>query len=170
LEAEVEEHRFREDLYYRLNVVQIHVPPLRARSSDVLPLAQHFLKRSAVRLGKAVSGFSTDVARKIVDYDWPGNVRQLENCMERAVALAQFDQVGLADLPDKLLRHVSKSEVVLELDAEHVLNLEEVERRYIERVLSLTGGNKLQAARMLGLDRRTLYRKLEKYAEVAGLS
>jgi DNA-binding NtrC family response regulator len=152
LEAEVEVGRFREDLYYRLNVVQIHVPPLRARSGDVLHLAQHFLSRAAERLSKNVSGLSSDVARKLLAYDWPGNVRQLENWMERAVALTRFEQICLDDLPDKLMRHVSKSAVVVELDAEHVLRLDEVEQRYIERVLSLTGGNKLQAAKLLGLD------------------
>jgi DNA-binding NtrC family response regulator len=166
LEAEVEAQRFREDLYYRLNVVQIHVPPLRARGTDVLPLAHHFLERAARRSGKPVTGISDEVARKLVAYDWPGNVRQLENWMERAVALTRFEQITVEDLPEKLALYEPETKVLLEFDPEHVLNLEEVEKRYIERVLGLSDGNKMQAARLLGLDRRTLYRKLERYAAV----
>jgi two-component system response regulator HydG len=167
LELEVEEGRFREDLYYRLNVVQIHVPPLRARGNDILFLAQHFVDRVASRTGKAVQGISSDAAKKLLAYDWPGNVRQLENWMERAVALTTFEQITVSDLPDKVQHFRPAESPVGELDAEHMLTLQEVENRYIEQVLRATGGNKAQAARVLGMDRRTLYRKLEREGDPA---
>lgn len=164
LEALVQEQRFREDLYYRLNVVQVRVPPLRARGNDVLLLAQCFVQRIAERSGKPVQGISAEAAKKLLAYDWPGNVRQLENWMERAVALTRFEQITVDDLPEKLTGFQPQSSASNgEFDSERVLNLEEVERRYIEKVLRLSGGNKLQAAKLLGLDRRTLYRKLERY-------
>jgi len=99
LESEVEEQRFREDLYYRLNVVQIHIPPLRARGNDVLVLAQHFVRKFAERMGKGVTGISSEAAKKLLDYDWPGNVRQLENSMERAVTLTRFEQITSRTCP-----------------------------------------------------------------------
>jgi two-component system response regulator HydG len=98
LEAEVEQRRFREDLFYRINVVTLHVPPLRARSGDILLLAQHFVRRIAQRIGKPVKGFSSAAARMLLDYDWPGNVRELENCIRRAVALCRLDEVTVDDL------------------------------------------------------------------------
>jgi two-component system response regulator HydG len=165
LESEVEEGRFREDLYYRLNVVQIHIPPLRARGNDILLLAQHFVEGVAERLNKPVKGISSDAAKKLLAYDWPGNVRQLENWMERAVALTSFDQLTVADLPDKVQHFKPRESDDEDLDAEHMLTMQEVENRHIERVLRATGGNKAQAARILGMDRRTLYRKLEREAE-----
>lgn len=163
LETEVEEGRFREDLFYRLNVVQIHMPALRARGNDILILAQHFIRNAAAHLKKEVTGLSTETAKKLLEYDWPGNVRQLENVMERAVTLTRFDQVTVDDLPDKIKVYESTDISRVNVDAEHMLTLEEVEHRYIERVLQATNGNKTQAAKVLGLDRRTLYRKLERY-------
>ncbi len=165
LEEEIEQGRFREDLYYRLNVVQINLPPLRTRGNDVLLLAQEFLKESAIRLGRDVSGLSTEAAEKLLGFDWPGNVRQLQNCIERAVTLARFDQIAPDDLPERVRSHASAApEAGQLLDPEHVQPLEVVERRYIEQVLKIAGDNKSQAARLLGMDRRTLYRKLEQYA------
>lgn len=163
LEVEVEAGRFRKDLYYRLNVVQIHVPPLRERGNDVLLLAQHFLERASQRVGKNVRGISYEAARKLVDYDWPGNVRQLENWIERAVTLTHHDNIVAQDLPD---RPPSESGLRIErseVEAEQMLTLEELGRRYTERVLRAAEGNKTRAAKILGLDRRTLYRKLERY-------
>lgn len=167
LETEVEEGRFREDLYYRLNVVQIHIPPLRARGNDILLLAQHFVRQAGERTGKAVQGISSEAAKKLLEYDWPGNVRQLENWIERAVTLTRFDQIMVEDLPDKIRKYQSTRTDQAEVDAEHMLTLEELERRYIERVLKAADGNKTQAAKILGLDRRTLYRKLERYEKQA---
>jgi DNA-binding NtrC family response regulator len=162
LEHEVVEKRFREDLFYRVNVVRIDVPPLRVRGNDMLSLAQHFLERAAARSGKSVNRLGRLVADRLVSYDWPGNVRELENCIERAVALASFDEITLDDLPAKIREHkptevFAESEDPKDLPAMHV-----VEERYIRKVLAAVGGNKTVAAKVLGFDRRTLYRKLER--------
>jgi two-component system response regulator AtoC len=162
LETEVEERRFREDLFYRINVVRIHVPPLRARGSDVLLLAQNFLERYAAQSRRMVVGMTTAAADKLVSYPWPGNVRELQNCVERAVALAQFDQIGVDDLPEKIRDHRSARINIDSNDPAELLPMDEVERRYILKVLEAVGGNKTLAAQVLGFDRRTLYRKLER--------
>jgi two-component system response regulator HydG len=164
LETEVEERRFREDLYYRINVVRIEVPPLRARGNDILQLAQHFIERAAARSGKNVVGLVSSAAEKLLSYDWPGNVRELENCVERAVALTRYDQITVEDLPEKVRNYQSSHVVVASDDPSELIPMQEVERRYIQRVLKSVGGNKTQAARVLGFDRRTLYRKLERYS------
>ncbi|AKV01558.1 Response regulator of zinc sigma-54-dependent two-component system [Labilithrix luteola] len=163
LEDEVYEKRFREDLYYRINVVKIDVPPLRERGGDVLHLAQHFLKQFAQRNDKPTLELSTTGAEKLMAYNWPGNVRELENCMEHAVALARFDQITVEDLPEKIRAYRAERFVVAANDPTEIVTMDELERRYILRVLSLVGGNKSRAAQVLGFDRRTLYRKLERY-------
>jgi two-component system, NtrC family, response regulator AtoC len=168
LETEVEEKRFREDLFYRINVVRVHVPPLRARGSDILLLAQHFLERYAGQSRRAVVGMTSGAADKLLNYPWPGNVRELQNCIERAVALAQFDQIGVDDLPEKIRDHKSARIGVDSNDPAELLPMEEVERRYILKVLEAVGGNKTLAAQVLGFDRRTLYRKLDRVREPAG--
>jgi DNA-binding NtrC family response regulator len=160
LETEVEEGKFRSDLYYRINVVHIEVPPLRSRQGDILLLAQSFLTRHAERSRKAVTGISRPAAQKLLDYDWPGNVRELENCMERAVALTRLSEIGVDDLPERIREHQSKKLEVSD-DPEEMITLEEMERRYVRRVLVACRGNKTHAAKILGLDRRTLYRRLE---------
>jgi DNA-binding NtrC family response regulator len=162
LETEVEERRFREDLFYRINVVRLHVPPLRARGGDVLVLAQRFLERYAGQSRRPVVGMTSAAADKLTLYPWPGNVRELQNCVERAVALAQFDQIGVDDLPEKIRDYRSSPIGVDSNDPSELLPMEEVERRYIQRVLEAVGGNKTLAAQVLGFDRRTLYRKLER--------
>jgi two-component system response regulator HydG len=163
LEDEVYEKRFREDLYYRINVVKIDVPPLRERGGDVLHLAQHFLKQFAKRNDKPTLELSTTGAEKLMAYNWPGNVRELENCMEHAVALARFDQITVEDLPEKIRAYRAERFVVAANDPTEIVTMDELERRYILRVLALVGGNKSRAAQVLGFDRRTLYRKLERY-------
>jgi two-component system response regulator HydG len=160
LETEVEEGKFRSDLYYRINVVHIEVPPLRSRQGDILLLAQSFLTRHAERSRKAVTGISRPAAQKLLDYDWPGNVRELETCMERAVALTRLSEIGVDDLPERIREHQSKKLEVSD-DPEEMITLEEMERRYVRRVLVACRGNKTHAAKILGLDRRTLYRRLE---------
>jgi DNA-binding NtrC family response regulator len=167
LESEVDEGRFREDLFYRVNVVTIPVPPLRARGNDILVLAQTFLESVRKRCHKDVKGLSSAAAQKLLDYDWPGNVRELQNCIERAVTLTRFEEITVEDLPEKIRRHESSHVVVAGDDPSELITLSELERRYIHRVLKAAGGNKTQAARILGLDRRTLYRKLERYQERA---
>ena len=163
LEYEVFQKRFREDLFYRINVVKLDLPPLRDRGGDVLKLAQHFLGKFSSGAGKEVLTLSESAAEKLMGYQWPGNVRELENCMERAVALARFDHVTVEDLPEKIRAYKAGRFVVSADDPSEVVTLDEVERRYILRVLTIVGGNKVQASAMLGLDRRTLYRKLERY-------
>jgi two-component system response regulator HydG len=162
LEAEVEERRFREDLYYRINVVTIAVPPLRARSGDILLLAQYFLERGAARNRKPVEGISLPAARLLTEYDWPGNVRELENCMERAVALCRLNEITVDDLPIRV-QTPEQGLVVSTESRSEMTTLEEMERRYVRYVLGLFHGNKTHAARALGIDRRSLYRRLRSW-------
>jgi len=160
LESEVEAGRFRSDLYYRINVVHVRLPPLRARREDILMLAQHFLKKYATAEGKQVVGIASPAAQKLIDYQWPGNVRELENCIERAVALTRMSEIGLDDLPDKIREHKNNQLVLGSDNLAELVTLQEIEQRYIQHVLGVVGGNKSQAARLLGLDRRSLYRRL----------
>ncbi len=161
LETEVEEGRFRQDLFYRVNVVAIDVPPLRSRASDVLLLATHFLRRIGERTNKPISGISPEAARKLLDYDWPGNVRELENSMERAIALTRMTDITVDDLPERIRDHQTARLVIAGDDPTELVTLSEMERRYVRRVLGACGGNKTQAAKVLGIDRRSLYRRLE---------
>ena len=161
LEAEVSAKRFREDLFYRINVVHIDVPPLRTRGNDTLLLAQYFLEHAAHRSSRSVTRIGRLVAQKLTDYDWPGNVRELENCMERAVALARFDEVTVDDLPEKVRKFQATEFQTVSSNPLELPSMEEVEERHIRRVLAAVGGNKTLAAKVLKLDRRTLYRKLK---------
>lgn len=163
LQAAVEEERFREDLFFRINVIQIDLPPLRSRGTDILLLAQHFAEFFAVRDNKQISGLSEGFADKLLGYRWPGNVRELRNVIERAVALARYDKLAMDDLPEKISQYSGKRVVIAGEDPNELLPLEEVERRYILHVLDAVDGNKTNAARRLGLDRKTLYRKLKQY-------
>ena len=160
LEEMVEEKRFREDLYYRINVIHIPLPPLRARGGDVLLLAHHMLRHYAAVFDKKVVGLSPAAAERLVAYDWPGNVRELGNCLERAVALAHFEEIRVEDLPEKVRNRQNVRSPALSADAPELLTLEEVERRHVLRVLEACEGNRTDAAKLLGLDRKTLYRKL----------
>jgi two-component system response regulator HydG len=168
LESAIEEGRFREDLFFRINVVNLPLPPLRARSGDVLPLAQHFLLQTAARANKGVLRIAASAAEKLLGYGWPGNVRELQNCIERAVTLARFEEVTVDDLPERIRDYRPSYLVVGGDDPSELAPLEEVERRYILRVLDAVGGNKSVAARVLGIERKTLYRKLERFAAREG--
>ena len=161
LESEVTAKRFREDLYYRVNVVRVDVPALRRRGNDALLLAQFFLDRAGQRSGKSVNRLGRAVADRIMGYDWPGNVRELENCIERAVALARFDEITIDDLPSKIRTHRATEVFEESEDPKQLPSMEVVEERYIRKVLAAVGGNKTLAAKILGFDRRTLYRKLK---------
>jgi two-component system, NtrC family, response regulator HydG len=165
LEETIRRAQFREDLYYRINVVRVDVPPLRERGGDILLLAQHFVERFGARFGKDVGGIATPTAKKLMAYDWPGNVRELENCVERAVALTRFDHLTVEDLPENVRAYKASRFMMDAEDPQELLTITELEKRYIHRVLSMVDGNKSRAARILGLDRRTLYRKLERYAK-----
>ncbi|MFN8544354.1 MAG: sigma-54 dependent transcriptional regulator [Candidatus Binatia bacterium] len=163
LESAIEERRFREDLYFRINVIHVELPPLRSRGSDVLLLAQHFIDRAAAQAGKTVTGLLPAAAERLLAYAWPGNVRELQNCIDHAVALTRFDEITVDDLPEKIRDYRGSHVLVVGDDPAELVPLEEVERRYILKVLAAVGGNKTLAAQALGLDRKTLYRKLERY-------
>jgi two-component system, NtrC family, response regulator HydG len=165
LEEEVEEKRFRQDLYYRINVVRIVVPSLRERDGDVLELAQHFLTQQGTRNDKPALRLSSEAAKRLMEYRWPGNVRELENCVARGVAFARFEELTVDDLPEKIRSYDSHRFVVSANDEMEIVTLEELERRYVQRVLTLFNGNKSRAAQVLGIDRRTLYRKAEKWGD-----
>ena len=166
IESAVDERRFREDMFFRLNVIRIELPPLRARAADILPLAQHFVRRFAESAKKGVTAISPAVAERLLSYSWPGNVRELQNCMERGVALARFDELSIDDLPERVRTHKSSDVVVASSDPSELLRIEEIERRYILHVLDAVQGNKTAAARILGIERKTLYRKLGQFQEL----
>jgi DNA-binding NtrC family response regulator len=163
LETRLASGAFRQDLYYRLNVIHIHLPALRDRPEDVLPLAEHFLSRSATKAGKAIRAFHESAKKAMCGYGWPGNVRELENVVERAVALADGTLVRDEDLPPIVRERRAAEADDLGAALARGLTLDELEREYIQRVLAAEGGNKTRAAQRLGLDRKTLYRKLEEY-------
>jgi two-component system response regulator HydG len=162
LASAVEEGRFREDLYFRVNVIQIEVPPLRSRSGDVLVIAQEFIRRSCESAGRAPMQLSPAAAERLLVYPWPGNVRELQNCIERAVTLSRYDQISVEDFPESVRSYRRSHVLVTADDPSQLVSLEEVERRYVARVMEAVAGNKTLAARVLGLDRKTLYRKLER--------
>jgi DNA-binding NtrC family response regulator len=156
LRAAVGDRTFREDLFYRLAVIEIAVPPLRDRTDDILPLAEHFLQRAAARAGKSVTGFSGAALKSLLGHDWPGNVRELENAVERAVALCEGDRISPDDLPESA--KARRSPDFLEAAADRLLTVDELDRAYAQLVLKRAGGNKQRAALLLGVDRRTLQR------------
>jgi transcriptional regulator with PAS, ATPase and Fis domain len=158
LAQEIAEGRFRMDLYYRLHVVELSVPPLRKRREDILPLARILLAEAAARLGRPVSELTARAADQLLRYAWPGNVRELENAMERAVALAQGGLAELEDLPEEV-----RQAVPVPLVTSPVKRLEAVEREYILAVLDLNEGNQARTAEQLGIGSATLFRKLKRY-------
>ncbi len=165
LEAAVKVGEFREDLFYRIAVFPIVMPPLRQHREDIPLLANHFLKKYAERSDRSMSGISTAALRLLLQYDWPGNVRELENAIERAVLLEKTDVLQADSLPPQLfLPHVSSSD---HSTPASVRPLVEVERRALAQALEASGNNITQAARALGIDRVTLHRKLKKYGLLA---
>jgi len=158
LEDEVAAHRFRSDLYYRLNVVEIRVPPLRERGDDILLLARSFLRQHADETGRPVAELSGEAARCLLDYPWPGNVRELHNCMLRAVTLSRAQEIKVDDLPARVREDQSGRTDFLPENPEDLMSMEELQRRHLVRVLAAVDGNKTRAARILAIDRRTLYR------------
>ena len=163
LESAVDEGRFRKDLYFRINVIQMQLPPLRSRGTDTLLLAQHFVEQFAARSGKQVEGISQAVGERLLAYTWPGNVRELRNVIERAVALTRYEKLAVEDLPEKIRDWRSSQVFIGGDDPAELVPMEEVERRYLLHVIRAVDGNKTLAARILGLDRKTLYRKLRQY-------
>jgi two-component system response regulator HydG len=160
----VEGKTLREDLYYRLNVIQVDLPALKNRGRDVLLLAQAFIKSFAAEMDREVTGITQPAAAKLLAYSWPGNVRELKNCIERAVTLTETDQLIVEDLPEHIQAHKASHVLVTGADEADMVTLEEMERRYIESVLSCVEGNKTKAAHILGIDRKSLYRKIERFS------
>jgi two-component system, NtrC family, response regulator AtoC len=168
LEAEVDAGRFRDDLYWRLNVLTLQLPPLRERPTDIPVLAAHFLTRSAIDPGNAPPQTVTaDAMDLLVGYPWPGNARELRNTVIRAAWLAQGKPIDAGHLPERI-RQSGDVGTMLTGAARRHLPLEEVERLYILEILRETAGNKTRAAELLGLDRKTLYRKMEEYRDLPG--
>ncbi|MGI9497908.1 MAG: sigma-54-dependent transcriptional regulator [Mariniblastus sp.] len=165
LETAVEAGTFREDLFYRINVVPIHLPPLRQRSSDILILAQFFVKMFSEKSKAEMKEITESVAQRLLDYQWPGNVRELRNAMERAVTLSEGTKLRIEDLPDSIRNYQSRTMVIASDKPEELRSLEEVEKRYILHVLDTVDGNRTVASKILGLDRKTLYRKLIRYEQ-----
>jgi two-component system response regulator HydG len=156
----VKEKRFREDLYYRLNVITVRVPPLRERHEDIRVLAQHYLRVYAAKNGRTLDGFSNEALERLESYRWPGNVRELENLIERMVLLARKDRIDAEDLPEEIAGvKRPPRDAILELVG---TPLADVEQRLLDETLRITGGNKTQAAKLLGIDVRTVARKLER--------
>jgi DNA-binding NtrC family response regulator len=162
LEQLVQEGVFRQDLYYRLNVIRLELPPLRDRPEDIPLLADHFLNKFAKTSKRAVSGIRKDALAALMRYSWPGNVRELEHAIERAVLLGNQPMIGPEDLPGSCVSVDSPSGPLTAALA-RAYTLRDLEREYIQRVLEDTNGNKTEAAKILGVDRTTLYRKLEDY-------
>lgn len=158
LTADIASGRFRMDLYYRLNVVELHMPSLRDRREDILPLARILLQEASSRIRRPITGLSPRAAHQLLLYDWPGNVRELENAMERAVALARVSYTDLEDLPTDI-----QNAPPIPGTLGDVKQLEQVEREYILAVLALNAGNQTHTAEQLGIGTATLYRKLKKY-------
>nr|WP_304598769.1 sigma-54-dependent Fis family transcriptional regulator [Geobacter sp. FeAm09] len=158
LADEITAGRFRQDLYYRLRVIELQVPPLRERNEDILPLARFFLTKIAHGQGRPITGFTPNAADQLLRYDWPGNVRELQNAVEYAVAMCQDSQIDISDLPCELRAMLLKPVV-----SGCIRPLEEIERDYILGVLHAVGDNKAQAASELNIGLATLYRKLKEY-------
>ena len=160
LKKAIQAGQFRQDLYYRLNVVPLHLPSLVERKEDVPLLAHHFLKKVVMRSNKALLGFTSEALELMRRYDYPGNIRELENIVERCAAFATGDRIGTEDLPPD----IKEMEVLsFHKEAHPFRTLEEIEKEYIHWVMAKAGKNKSQAARILGIDRVSLYRKLKKY-------
>jgi DNA-binding NtrC family response regulator len=159
----VQEGNFREDLFYRLNVVTIDLPPLRERREDIPLLVEHFIRKHSVRHEKEVKSISDEAMKALMYYEWPGNVRELENAIERAVILAETDTIGLEDLPPWIKGEGEGSGESMRdgIFVPFGMRIEDVERLLIRETLSRVGGDKTKAARILGISRRTIYRKLQ---------
>lgn len=156
---EVDQGRFREDLFYRLNVVNIHIPPLRERREDIPLLAGHFLREFCMENNKVLMGFEPEAMEVFMRHRWPGNVRQLENAIEHAVVIARGERVTGEDLPRDLSRGGQNGEG----DLENLKSLDDLEEEHIVRVLQATAGNRTRAAQVLGIQRMTLYNKIKAY-------
>ncbi len=160
LAERVKQNKFREDLFYRLSVVPINIPPLRERKEDIPLLLEHFLQKYNQKLSKDIKGFTTEAKKAIMDYDWPGNIRELQNTIERAMVLMRSKKIGLDDL---IYHGIGTSRSMIYPTGGNQKTLDEIEKEYIESVLKSQHGNKSKTAKILGIDRKTLYSKIKKY-------
>jgi DNA-binding NtrC family response regulator len=157
----IQQGQFREDLYYRLKVIDIELPPLRYRKEDIPLLVQHFIKKFGEEMKKNISGISEETLKMLLNYSWPGNVRELENVIQRAITLTRHGTILPVDLPNMMVEE--KEESLIEKGFREKYTVSQLEKEYIKRVLLEVGGNKSKAAEILGLDRKTLYRKLQEF-------
>jgi len=155
----IQQGRFREDLYYRLKVIDIELPPLQERREDIPLLVHHFIQAPGREMKKKVSGISEEALKVLMNYPWPGNVRELENVIQRAVTLCRHDVILPEDLPPSMLRELEEN--LVDRCLREKLTVDQMEKEYVRRVLLEVGGNKSKAAEILGFDRKTLYRKLD---------
>ena len=162
LEEMVKKGEFREDLYYRLNVLNIEIPPLRERKEDIPLLIQSFIKQTAEENGKVIEGISDEASNILSSYDWPGNIRELRNCIERMVVLCREKDLSLTNIPPNIVKEISP-ELAKKYQPSDTLNIEANEKRLIIQALDETNGNRTAAAEKLGISRRTLHRKLNEY-------
>lgn len=160
IQSRIQENLFRQDLYYRLRVIDIELPPLRDRKEDIPLLAQHFISSYSKELKKKVYSISGEAIKVFMEYHWPGNVRELENIIQRAITLSRSDTIVPADLPEGLVKIEARNPFVEAFGIAYTLD--ELEREYIKKVMSETKGNRSRASEILGIDRKTLYRKLMK--------
>jgi DNA-binding NtrC family response regulator len=156
----IHQGRFREDLYFRMKVIDIELPPLRERREDIPLLVDHFINQFGNKRNRKISGVSEEALRILINYSWRGNVRELENTIQRAIALCRHEVILPEDLPSSMLREPN-GESLLEKGLHKEYTLDQLEKEYIKKVLVEVGGNKSKAAEILGLDRKTLYRKIE---------
>ncbi|MDD2395198.1 MAG: sigma-54 dependent transcriptional regulator, partial [Sphaerochaeta sp.] len=159
LPKEIEKGNFREDLYYRLNVVHLDVPPLRERKDDIPLLMTSFLQQFSSENGRNIEAFSNQAKRALLGYEWPGNIRELRNCIESAVVLARTSIIEVEDLPV----HIGKAQNASSVSLEVGITLAEAEKQLIISTLASCAGNKTKAAEVLGIGRKTLHRKLQEY-------
>lgn len=160
LEQEVSKGNFREDLYYRINTILLETAPLRRRKEDIPVLLQHFMQKGRVNLGRPILRFSESAMRAMIAYDWPGNIRELENMCERLQVLADSDAVDLSDLPDQILQ---KKHIDVTRDYDPSIKITDIERTWILKAMEHFRGNKTQASVALGITIKTLYNKLHEY-------
>jgi len=155
----IQQGQFREDLYYRLKVIDIELPPLRDRREDIPLLAQHFIRKFNGEMKKNISSISESALKILLNYSWPGNVRELENVIQRAITLTRHETILPEDLPITMIEE--KKESLIGKGIREKYTVSQLEKEYIKKVLLEVGGNKSKAAEILGLDRKTLYRKLQ---------
>jgi len=160
LKEAMKKKEFRQDLFWRLNVMSIELPPLRERKEDIIPLAEYFLARASLSLHKKIEGFSPEVINLILSYSWPGNIRELKNVIERAILITQGKLIGINDLPKELPGYKERSFISSE---KKFKSLAELEKEHIKKALQYTKGNRSQAARVLGISRTTLLSKIKLY-------